>query len=145
MYSVLKSFMSMARFVMFWLACGCTCCTYSFNQNLHGQQSLHGLFGGQVVKVLDYRPRGPRFQPHSGLARPVRQVRFWPYHFLVTLRLVGVGYTVGGGVAPTWWRSIDVNVVHACSSKRPAAHVLLSWNFLTSCLQDSFFHSEPLV
>jgi len=23
-----------------------------------------GLLGGQVVKVLDYRPRGPRFQPH---------------------------------------------------------------------------------
>ena len=25
------------------------------------------------------------------------------------------------GVAPTWWCSIDVNAVHACSSKRPAA------------------------
>ena len=39
-----------------------------------------------------------------------------------------------GGVAPTWWCSIDVNVAHACSSKRPAAHVslALSWNFLTS-------------
>jgi len=48
-----------------------------------------------------------------------------------------------GGVAPTWWRSIDVNVVHACSSKRPAAHISLSWNFLTSCLPDSFFYSEP--
>ena len=23
-----------------------------------------GLLGGQVVKALDYRPRGPRFQPH---------------------------------------------------------------------------------
>jgi len=22
------------------------------------------LFGGQVVKALDYRPRGPRFQPY---------------------------------------------------------------------------------
>ena len=53
-----------------------------------------------------------------------------------------------GGVAPTWWRSIDVNVVHACSSKQPAAHVSLSQNFLqllTSCLQDMFFHSELLV
>jgi len=54
------------------------------------------------------------------------------------------------GVAPMWWRSIDVNVVHACSSKRPAAHVSLPWNFLrllTSCLPDSFlfFHSEPSV
>ena len=52
-----------------------------------------------------------------------------------------------GGVAPTWWCSIGVNVVHACSSKRPAAHVSLSWNFLwllTSCLPDSF-HSEPSV
>ena len=29
--------------------------------------------------------------------RQVRQIRFWPYHFLlVTLRLEGVGYTVGG-------------------------------------------------
>ena len=40
--------------------------------------------------------------------------------------------------------SIDVNVVHACSSKRPAAHVSLSWNFLrllTSCLPDSFCFS----
>ena len=25
---------------------------------------LLGLLGGQVVKVLDYRPRGPRFLPH---------------------------------------------------------------------------------
>ena len=81
----------------------------------------------------------------SGPAQPVRQVRFWPYHFLVALLLVGVGSTVGGGVAPTWWRSIDVNAVHACSSKRLAAHVSLSWNFLTSCLPDSFFHSEPSV
>ena len=32
----------------------------------------------------------------AGTARPVQQVRFWPYHFSVTLRLVGVGYTVGG-------------------------------------------------
>ena len=23
-----------------------------------------GLLGGQVIKALDYRPRGPRFQPH---------------------------------------------------------------------------------
>ena len=23
-----------------------------------------GLLGGQVVKALDYRPRGPRFQAH---------------------------------------------------------------------------------
>jgi len=23
-----------------------------------------GLVGGQVVKALDYRPRGPDFQPH---------------------------------------------------------------------------------
>ena len=50
-----------------------------------------------------------------------------------------------GGVAPTWWHSIDVNVVHACSLKRPAAHVSLSWNFLTSCLLDSFFYSKPSV
>jgi len=53
---------------------------------------------------------------HPGPARPVRQVRFWPYHFLVALQLVGMDYKAPGGVAPTWWRSIDVNVVHACSS-----------------------------
>jgi len=79
--------------------------------------------------------------PLSGPALLVRQVWFWPYHFLVALQLVGVGCTVGQGVAPTWWRSIDVNVVHACSSKRPAAHVSLSWNFLwllISYLPDSF-------
>ena len=42
----------------------------------------------------------------TGPARPVRQVRFWPYHILVNLRLVGVGYTVGGSgthvVALNW-------------------------------------------
>ena len=32
----------------------------------------------------------------TGPVRLVRQVRFWPYHFFVALRLVGVGYTVGG-------------------------------------------------
>ena len=36
----------------------------------------------------------------SGPVRPVRQVRFWPYHFFVALRLVGMGYTVGGGSGP---------------------------------------------
>jgi len=50
-----------------------------------------------------------------------------------------------GGVAPTWWRSIDMNVVYACSSKWSAAHVSLSWNFLlllTSCLPDSFYVTD---
>jgi len=50
-----------------------------------------------------------------------------------------------GGVAPTWWRAIDMNAVHASSSKWPAAHASLSRNFLTSCLPDLFFHSEPSV
>ena len=26
---------------------------------------IRGLLGSQVVKVLDYRPKGPRFQPHQ--------------------------------------------------------------------------------
>ena len=46
-----------------------------------------------------------------------------------------------GGVAPTWWCSVD-----ECSMcmqfKWPVAHVLLSWNFLrilTSHLPVSFF------
>ena len=26
---------------------------------------IQGLLGGQVVKALDYRSRGPRFQPHT--------------------------------------------------------------------------------
>jgi len=34
-------------------------------------------------------------QSTSGPAWPVRQVQFWPYHFLA-LRLVGVGHRVGG-------------------------------------------------
>ena len=39
----------------------------------------------------------------AGPVQPVRQVQFWPYHFLVALRLVGMGYTAGGSaVAPMW-------------------------------------------
>jgi len=32
----------------------------------------------------------------AGMAGTVRQVWFWLYHFLVTLQLVGMGYTIGG-------------------------------------------------
>ena len=31
---------------------------------LYSVGNLEGLPGGQVVKALDCRPRGPRFQPH---------------------------------------------------------------------------------
>jgi len=48
---------------------------------------------------------------------------------LVALGLVGVGYTVGGEWHPRGGAQL-MNVVRACSLKRPAVHVSLSQNFL---------------
>jgi len=64
-------------------------------------------------------------------------------HLMISRRGLAI-QSVGSGthvVALNWWE-----LVHACNSKWPAAHVSLSWNFLwllTSCLPESFFHSEP--
>ena len=63
--------------------------------------------------------------------------------FSHALRLVGMGYTVGGECYSRGGAQL-MNVVCACNSKRQAAHVSLSQNFLrvlTSRLPDSFFHS----
>ena len=48
---------------------------------------------------------------------------------LVALGLVGVGYTIGGEWHPHGGAQL-MNVVGACSLKRPAAHVSLPRNFL---------------
>ena len=73
-------------------------------------QALNTLESGntdeQPTAPVDFSPNDDKEttmeeQVCTGPARPVRQVRFWPYHFLVALRLVGVGYTVGGGGSGT--------------------------------------------
>ena len=49
-----------------------------------------------------------------GLARPVRQVWFWPYHFFGHLTISRRELYSQGGVATTWWHSIDLNVRSTC-------------------------------
>ena len=100
-------------------------------------------------------------------ARPVWQVRFWLYYFLVTLWLVGVGYTVRGEWHPCGGTQL-MNAVHAhfvvpelpptphqpsarfCFSKVSLWYRLLSFCYATddmesrNQLQCSAKHKEPI-
>jgi len=105
---------------------------------MNGQQLLW-IFPPVMIRKLQWKSKYVHGQRGRYGRYGLGHTTFW------SLTISRCGLYSGGGVAPTWCRSSDVNVVHACSSKRPAAHVSLSWNFLTSCLLDSFFHSEPSV
>ena len=51
----------------------------------------------------------------AGAAGMVGTVLGVPLFGRLTISRRGLAIRSGGGVAPTWWRSIDVDIIHACS------------------------------
>ena len=72
------------------------------------QQIVYCGYSNECTSASLIRPYSYKY-PHcshcqlAGPARPVRQVQFWQYHFLISRH----GLYSLGGVARTWWHSID--------------------------------------